>query len=90
MSQKACAAAAGVSQSSVARIEQGTRFYRSEAVTRVARAMGVGVDDILEPGQNASAVDRDAIVAEWLGLDPSAPGTAAALEDIKAVILSGR
>lgn len=84
LSQSDVARAAGCSQSSVGRIEAGGRIAYGGALPKIADALGVGVSEIVTRDQChlAPLLDRTALVASWLGLDPEAPGTVAYLEHL--------
>jgi transcriptional regulator with XRE-family HTH domain len=85
LTQEQAARLAQVSRASVARIEAGGHIEHGASVLKVARGLGVTVNEILNENQSdlAELLDRKSLIACWLGLDPTAPGTDAYLEQVR-------
>jgi len=92
LTQAELAELAKVSDSTVARIESGAALVFSLSVCRIAAALGVPVQDIVNPGQCSTeltaVLSHKSMAAKWLGLDPDAPGTDRFLDDLREELMN--
>lgn len=90
LTQVQLAELAGVSQQRVSQIENGEHIYYGGTLMKIAKAVGVSVAEIIDRDQSelATLLDRKAIIAGWLGLDPAAPGTEAYLTELRQELVA--